>query len=281
MLYRTVLALESLAIGTHDRITSDRAVGLEPREETLTQNLVSELRASFLASGARVFAREIPRHEESTLYGADLALWFQNTSGDLSGTHFQAKRQYDDDSYRDLDHSNKTDTQFELLVKGASAAKAAAGYMFYNGLSAGQPTGTACCVGEFSPDSHGVNVAPAWALAGHLKWRVWRKDVEASCMPFRCIIGCRALPHPYFVGSELAAAHTLWKRRRGLDPDARLVSVADAPAYLAPLLTLARDAAGDHRTGSRSDEPPLRDDVPDGLTDDGGRYVTALLVTQA
>lgn len=281
MLYRAVLALENLAIGTHDRITSDRAVGLEPREETLTQNLVSGLRASFLASGARVFAREIPRHEESTLYGADLALWFQDTSGDLSGTHFQAKRQYDDDSYRKLNHYNKTDTQFNLLVDGADAAKAAAGYMFYNGLPAGEPTTTACCIGEVSADSHGVNVAPARALAGHLRKRVLRTEVEAFCMPFRCILGCRILPLPYLDSGELALAHARWSRRRGLDPEARLISENEAPEYLTPLLTLARDAAGDHRTGLRDDEPPLLDDVPDGLTDNGDQYVTALLVTQA
>ena len=280
MLLRTVLAMESLAIGTHDRITSDRAVGLEPREETLTQNLVSGLRASFQASGARVFAREIPRYEESTLYGADLALWFQDTSGALSGTHFQAKRQYKDDTYRDLDHSNKTDTQYDLLVTGARTAKAAAAYMFYNGLSAGQPARSSCCVGELSPDSHGVNVAPARALAGHLQGRVRRTDVEAACVPLRCIIGCEVVPRRH-LGSELAAAHTLWKWMRDRSPDLSSVSVADAPGYLAPLLTLARDAAGDHRTGLGNDEPPPRDDVPDDLTDDGGRYVTALLVTQA
>lgn len=245
MLTRAVRILDAQAAAVRARIREDRADGLEPYETTLTQNLVSDLRRQLAAAGTAVYAAEIPRDDEIKLNGADLALWVRAPGGALAGVHLQAKRQYSDDTYRGLDHSNSHGRQYDMLLAGARASGARAGYAFYNGLDDPGPAGVLCTQNILTADSHGVSIADARRLAGHVAATVRRVDVERLCSPLRCLLGCGAGSAGGMAGALLA-----WQ---GRDPDAGLVDPADAPGYLLPLLA----RAGADR--DRSDDPPDRE----------------------
>lgn len=284
MRLRTIEILESLSAGMRARIRGDRAAGLEPHEETLTQNLVSALRRQLAGTGARVYVREIPRHEEALLYGADLAVWFQDAGGLLAGIHLQAKRQYADDTYRRLDHANAHGAQHDRLLSGARAAGARAGYAFYNGLHDWEPARAMCSARETGADSHGVNIAQARFITPHVARSVPRRDVDRYCAPLRCLLGCQP-DTAAWQDADLASALLRWQ---GGDDSAGLVEPGQAPSYLLPLLTAARSSTpepvdldpandGDNRPDPFADELAGHDSA---RSDDGGPTVTAMLVAR-
>jgi len=291
VLNRAVQILDEQAAAVRARIRDDRANGLEPHETTLTQNLVSSLRRELALAGTAVYASEIPRDQETKLYGADIAIWMLAPGGALAGVHLQAKRQYLDDTYRDLDHANSHGQQYDLLLAGARAAGALAGYAFYNGLDDPEPMSALCMQGITAADSHGVSVAQARRLAGHIAARVRRVDIQDLCAPLRCLLGCGA--RAGLAQHGLAGALLSWQ---GGEPGASLVDRADAPGYLAPLLArAAADADRDDRLRQappRADDamdrilapapddavgPPDRPSVPRSAADDGGPTATVLL----
>ena len=268
--------LDDLARSTRKRILRDRAYGLEPHEETLTQNIVSDLTHALSASGSKSFAYEVPKYLEATVYGADIAFWIQNKAGQLAGILLQAKRQFNrDDTYRDLDHSNKTGgQQYTLLVESARAAGLLAGYVFYNGLNTGQPSSTACGLNLLDPDLHGITVASALTLhrQGLIQHSVSRVQVEKATAPFGCLVRCglrRQTTHP---------AQALYDWNIFASPQAEqwapvLYDASDTPDYLKPLLAAA-------------DRPDGIVDVPqydvgygydDSEGDEGGAFVTVVL----
>lgn len=256
MLTRAVQILDEQAAEVRARIRQDWANGLEPYETTLTQNLVSALRRELALAGAAVYATEIPRDDEAKLYGADIALWVLAPVGGLAGVHLQAKRQYPDDTYRGLDHANSHGQQYDLLVQGARAAGALAGYAFYNGLDDPGPARVMCSQKITSADSHGVSVARASSMASHVAATVRRVDVEHLCAPLRCLLGCPARGGLFQHG--LAGALLSFQ---GGDPGAGLVQQDDAPGYLLPLL--ARAVAGADGDDRLRQAPQAADDAQD------------------
>ncbi len=275
---QAVQILDDQAAAIRARIRDDRTHNLEPQETTLTQNLVSSLRRELALAGTAVYASEIPRDQEAKLYGADIAVWIRSPAGSLAGIHLQSKRQYLDDTYRDLNHANSYGKQYEMLRAGAQAAGARAGYAFYNGLNDNEPTSAMCARGITSADSHGVSIVGAERIAGYIAARVHRVDIEHLCAPLRCLIGCRTRAE--LVQYGLAGALLSWQ---GGDPDVSLVDRVDAPGYLEPLLALAAAADRGDRvrqspssasdaTGEQNQQSAAR-----AAADDGGTTVTVLL----
>lgn len=171
---------------TRARILHDRRIGLEPAEETLTQNFASSYLARVRKAGLQARVREFTKWQEAHLVGADLALWFHDGSGRFVGIYLQAKRLFPDGTYRGLNHGNGR--QHRTLVNGASRDGVLAGYAFYNGLDDPEPRHAACSHGQGATDSSGITVANASALAAHLKRRVPRSQIEQLCSPLSCLV---------------------------------------------------------------------------------------------
>lgn len=267
--------LDTMAAKTRRRIRRDRRNGLDAHEETLTQNLVSELTEGLKAQGLAVTVQEIPRYAEAHTFGADIALWLQNSDGRLAGIHLQAKRQYPNDTYRDLDHTNSDGLQYDLLISGAASSGALAGYAFYNGLNKGQPKSTSCGSNILNEKQHGINVARAKTLeaGGHINHVVRRIDVEGLCAPLSCLVRCGLQRNR---GAGPADALASWGP---FESDyAGLIAPSDAPTYLQTLIA----------SPSRNTNPYL-DDVGDediarqfiDDQDEGGNFFTVILASQA
>lgn len=146
--------------------------------------------------------------------------------------------------------------QYDMLRTGAQNAGALAGYAFYNGLDDPDPTSALCSQGLTSADSHGVNVAQAWRMAGHIAARVRRVDIQDQCAPLRCLLGCRASAG--LAEHGLAGALLSWHNG---EPGVGPVDQDDAPAYLAPLM--ARAAADNNRDDRLRQAPPRGDNATD------------------
>jgi hypothetical protein len=251
--------LSNAASMTRDRILRDRQLGgQDPNEETLTQNLASEVRAGVAAGGLPIAVQEIDRNSESHLYGADLAFWIRGASGRLVGLHLQAKRQFADDTYRKLNYKpQRADrSQIEQLLLGAQRSGAGAGYIFYNGLNERQPGGTACCLEDLSPGRNGVTLA----VADDVKRRITtsqntkRVALEDICTPLCCLARCVG-ETPAWTEDDPAAAMRSWYSTQGGRPQMQAVEVDDAPPYLRGLLVrlnIVSDAdLGANRDGER------------------------------
>jgi len=174
------------ATDTRDRILHDRRLGVEPGEETLTQNFVSGYLARTRRSGLSATAREFTKHEESHLVGADVALWFHDGEGHYAGIYLQAKRQFADDTYRGLNHGGGR--QHQTLIHGAGRDGVLAGYAFYNGLSDPNPVRAACAHGVGATDISGVTIASAESIRPHLQSKVGRTVIEHLCSPLSCLV---------------------------------------------------------------------------------------------
>ncbi len=213
------------------RIVADRSLGLEPHEETLTQNFVSAYARAARHAGLRTRVKEFTKYQESHLYGADLAIWFQALDGKLSGIHLQAKRLFRDDTYRGLDHSSKQGRQFDLLVDGARASRASPAYAFYNGLSAGLPL-RGCPRGVMDADRNGISFAPAESIRPYLAWRVPRVEIEEHCSPLSCLTLCPRVPVTSSLATAMSFATPFFDR-------AIVIAADEAPEYLRDLLEYA------------------------------------------
>jgi hypothetical protein len=271
--------LDALATKMRRRILRDRGHGLEPHEETHTQNFVSDLTDGLSLVGSKAFAHEIPRHLEARLYGADIAFWIQNKQGHLAGILVQAKRQfYRDDTYRDLDHSNKTGgKQYQLLVDSAKAAGLLAGYAFYNGLTPGQPSSTACGFHLLDPDLNGITVASALTLhrEGLIQHVVPRVSVEPTTAPLGCLIRCGSR------WQKTDPAQALYDWHIFADPlddqwAPKFHDPSNAPEYLKPLLAAADNS--DEVVDVPQFDVGYGYDDADG--DEGGAFVTVILIRQ-
>ncbi len=174
------------AADTRNRILHDRRLGVQPGEETLTQNFVSGYLARVRRSGLGATAREFTKHEESHLVGADIALWFHDGSGHYAGIYLQAKRQFPGDTYHGLDHGGGR--QHQTLVDGARRDGVLAGYAFYNGLNDPDPLRAACPHGVGATDISGITIASADSLQPHLRSKVQRTLIEHLCSPLSCLV---------------------------------------------------------------------------------------------
>jgi hypothetical protein len=228
--------LSELAEEVRRRVLDDRAAGLpDPREETHTQNFVSRLARLARSQGLGVAAREVPKTAESRLLGADVALWMQGQSG-VSGLHLQAKRLYANDTYYDLGHVTHHGRQVDLLINGARQFGAGAGYMFYNGLTDYQPSKSACCLLDYSPNRNGISIARADLVEPHVGSPgayLPRARIEDVCVPLVCISRCCTTTHPN-AEDDLAAVLRSWFNVVG-GGDLAIVDVREAPTYARPL----------------------------------------------
>lgn len=180
--------LDQGAAATSKRILRDHRNGIEPREETLTQNFVSEYVARTRRTKLNAGASEFARRDEARLYGADIALWFTNAAGQFAGVYLQAKVLRSDNTYRGLDHRNQHGRQFDTLIGAARRDGVLAGYAFYNGLRAPDPSKSACEHGIGSPEINGISVASASSMRSHLQRRVMRSSIEEFCSPLSCLV---------------------------------------------------------------------------------------------
>jgi len=168
------------------RILHDRRLGLEPSEETLTQNFVSDYAARVRRAGLSADVREFTKHEESTLVGADIALWFYDAAGSYAGIYLQAKRLFPDGTYRGLNHAHGR--QYQMLIDGARRDGVLAAYAFYNGLGDAEPARAACGHGIGATDISGITIASAASLGAHLPARLPRTAIEHLCSPLSCLV---------------------------------------------------------------------------------------------
>lgn len=180
--------LDQGAAATSKRILRDHRNGIEPREETLTQNFVSEYVARTRRTKLNAGASEFARRDEARLYGADIALWFTNAAGQFAGVYLQAKVLRSDNTYRRLDHRNQHGRQFDTLIGAARRDGVLAGYAFHNGLRAPDPSKSACEHGIGSPEINGISVASASSMRSHLQRRVMRSSIEEFCSPLSCLV---------------------------------------------------------------------------------------------
>lgn len=240
----------------------------------ITQNIVSDLTDSLVGQGLAVTVHEIPRYQEANGIGADLAIWMQNPDGQLAGIHLQAKRQYPNDTYRDLDHVNSKGAQYDHLVAGAARSGARAAYAFYNGLKENQPNLTSCMSSILEPDKHGINVARAKSMFqhNHINHVVRRADVEELCAPLSCLMRCGLKMDPGIGPADALASWGIFE-----EDGIPLVTPTSAPHYLQPLLAQIR----------RGTEPPNEivcdEDIARQLRDgpdEGGRFFTVILASQ-
>lgn len=174
------------AADTRNRILHDRRLGVQPVEETLTQNFISGYLARVRRSRLSATAREFTKHEEHNLVGADIALWFHDGSGHYAGIYLQAKRQFADDTYRGLTHGGGR--QHQTLVDGARRDRVLAGYAFYNGLIDPDPLRAACPHGVGATDISGITIASARSIQRHLHSKVQRTSIEHLCSPLSCLV---------------------------------------------------------------------------------------------
>ncbi|MEV8375188.1 DUF6615 family protein [Kribbella sp. NPDC056861] len=206
--------LNNAAAMTRERIVRDRLLGLDPHEETLTQNLTSQIIGGVAPGSLPVAMKEIDRRSESRLYGADLALWIRGRSGKLAGLHLQAKRQYPDDTYRKLGYKPEKAKrrQIDQLVVGARATGAGAGYIFYNGLTESQPGGSACCLADYSPTRNGVTLTTVHHVERCIDENpreTPRQMIEDDCNPLGCLARCVGQTPPH-KEDDLAEAMRSW-----------------------------------------------------------------------
>lgn len=180
--------LDDGAKATTKRVRRDHTNGLDPHEETLTQNFVSDYVAKVRRSKMRARANEFTKRQEARLYGADIALWFVNATGQFAGVYLQAKVLRRDDTYRGLNHRNRWGRQHQTLVDAGARDGALAGYAFYNGLSGSQPAHSVCGHGDGAPDINGISIASATLMTPHIKSSVARPDIEALCSPLSCLV---------------------------------------------------------------------------------------------
>jgi hypothetical protein len=76
--------LDDEAKATSKRMLRDHRNAIEPHEETLTQNFVSEYVARVRRAKMRVSVNEFTRRQEARLFGADLAIWFTNSRDEFA-----------------------------------------------------------------------------------------------------------------------------------------------------------------------------------------------------
>jgi hypothetical protein len=284
-----IVALTLVAEETRDRILRDRLLGLpDPSEETHTQNLVSRLAELSRGYGLTLVAREVPRYTESHLLGADIAFWVLGRTG-TAGLHLQAKRLFPDDTYRDLGHANSRGRQVDTLITGASSVGAGAGYIFYNGLTGGQPTGSACCLLDYSPARNGVSLAPAMAVepfVGGPGDHVPRVSLEDVCTPLVCVPRCcqRTLAHRE---DDLASVLRSWYATQ-TDEDLGRIAVGNVPTYARPLFDDLAGALGidpwsfeDAAPRDGADDVAQRSHLDDRENVDGGDEGSALAIAVA
>ena len=180
--------LDDGARATTRRVRRDHRNGIDPREETLTQNFISDFVNRVRGSKMRARAREFTKHEEGGRYGADIAIWFVNAAGQFAGVYLQAKVLRQDDTYRGLNHKNRIGTQNKMLIDAGIRDRVLAGYAFYNGLSGHQPASSSCWHGVGAPDINGINIASATLRTPHLGSRVARANIESLCSPLSCLV---------------------------------------------------------------------------------------------
>ena len=180
--------LDDGAKATTKRVRRDHRNGIDPHEETLTQNFVSDYVAKVRRSKMRARANEFTKRQEAQLYGADIALCFVNASGQFAGVYLQAKVLRRDDTYRGLNRTNRWGPQHQTLIDAGSRDGVLSGYAFYNGLSGSQPARSVCGHGDGAPDINGINIASATLMTPHLKSTVARTDVEVLCSPLSCLV---------------------------------------------------------------------------------------------
>lgn len=180
--------LDDGAKATNKRINRDHRNGLEPHEETLTQNFVSDYVARTRLAQLLASANEFTKYQEGRMFGADIALWFTNDKGRFAGIYLQAKVMRQDGTYRSLNHKNSHGLQHAMLTHAASRDHVLSGYAFYNGLRRAEPHLSACSHGIGSPDTNGISIASAALLGPHLKPSVPRLAVEGLCSPLSCLV---------------------------------------------------------------------------------------------
>lgn len=232
-LFETIL--NKAAAETRARIVGDRRLGLEPHEETLTQNFVSFISRSVREFELPVAMVEIDRRSESRLYGADIAIWIRGRSGGLMGLHLQAKRQYLDDTYHGIGYVPANGVkQIDRLIDGARASGAGAGYVFYNGLDDNQPTGSGCCIVDYSPTRNGITVAGATDVneAAGDETVTPRTHIEGICTPVACLARCVRATNGAEDDDDPAMALASWSAVREGSASLGLLDVSAAPSYL-------------------------------------------------
>ena len=180
--------LDDGAKATTRRVRRDHKNGIDPYEETLTQNFVSDYVAKVRRLKLRARVNEFTKRQEAQIYGADIALWFVNAADQFAGVYLQAKVLRRDDTYRGLSHRNRWGTQYQTLVDAGNRDGVLSGYVFYNGLSGAQPARSVCGHGDGAPDINGINIASTTLMTPHLKSVVARADVEALCSPLSCLV---------------------------------------------------------------------------------------------
>lgn len=213
------------------RVRRDHRNGIDPHEETLTQNFVSDYVAKVRRAKMRARVNEFTKRQEAQLFGADIALWFFNAADEYAGIYLQAKVLHQDDSYRGLNHSNRWGPQHQTLVDAATRDGVLAGYAFYNGLKGAQPAHSVCGHGDGSPEISGITLASANSMAQYLKRRVARTDIEALCSPLSCLVR-------HWSGSSDGGSAT--SPDGGGAPDGGNSKVSSPPDLPAALLGLAR-----------------------------------------
>lgn len=180
--------LDDGAKATTRRVRRDHKNGIDPHEETLTQNFISDYVTKVRRSRMRARANEFTKRQEAQLFGADIALWFVNAAGQFAGVYLQAKVLRRDDTYRGLNRTNRWGPQHQTLVDAGTRDGVLAGYAFYNGLSGSQPGHSVCGHGDGAPDINGINIASASLMTPHLKNSVARTDIESLCSPLSCLV---------------------------------------------------------------------------------------------
>jgi hypothetical protein len=173
--------LDDGAKATTTRIRRDHRNGIEPHEETLTQNFVSDYVARVRRAKLRARANEFTKRQEAQLFGADVALWFVNAAGQFAGIYLQAKVLRRDDSYRGLNRSNRWGPQHQTLIDAGTR----------DGSSPGTPSTTGSAARSLPPrfadTETGRRTSTASISRVRTRWR--RTSSTASSGPTwrRCV----------------------------------------------------------------------------------------------
>jgi len=236
-LFRT---LASASIDVHERLSDGQKYGVDPGEETLTDNLLLALKRA----QPNVVVTKFTRIVESRKTGADWEWWWEGER-EWFGAVVQAKKlvalPHGDHGYMfGYRGRNAECRQIDVLLDYAERSGLPGIYALYNGPSFdSSPTGPALCTG-LDERMWGVSVIPAPVAAHLLSLRQCSQvAVNSVARPLACQLcsGTQDCEQNWIEPEDRVAPATL-----GFD---RLTSVLD-PAYLAAeamMLALEGDLA--------------------------------------
>ena len=236
------------AIATWNYLLTANRVGIDVREETLTENNLIEIQSRH---PAEVRTEKFSPAREARESGADWEWWFGSRQGWI-GVRVQSKKSGRNGRYRGLASRNRHGLQIDLLLNSSRKAKVHALYCFYNGWN-GLPVhaGWNCPTYPPSVEMFGCAIS----LASEVRKLVARRrngvlEVANISWPWSCLVCCpapgsgRSLPER--VNAFLLARDPV-ARERGVEV------VTRPPQYVLSLLD----------QGSPSRRTRLNQDVPD------------------